>query len=296
MFRKILVLFFIIVFNALVCKADFVVDDSIHSDIANKYELEKLPDLPANIDTVENIFTPNEFETKPDSKYVQSQNEANSVQKTSEIQDINIIKENVSVNIEKNPIGKIKKGEKFVVVNNSALSDKLKKGTEITFVSKAMKTSKNLTIPKGTVFKGTIIDSHQPKITGNGGLLVIKVDKLIYNGKNYDIKAKITMVNQKHIFFNNIKGERKFFKNAKKSGTKGKKYFDKMWGKAKIYYAISGFEKTVAPIAAVTGAVVYSFDLISAPVVSFFSKGGSLSIPKNTTFEIKMLESTVLYK
>ena len=310
MFKKFLGLFFIITFCCLNCNADLIIDDSIHSDIANKYELDKLPDLPSNLKdtTIDDIFTPNEFETKPTSKYTPPSDNTNP---TASAPDNTPPKQTITtppqqneynkkqykdIVYDNNTMAKIKTGKKFSVVNTTALSDRLGKGSTVTFVSTKAETTKYITIPKGTVFYGTVMDSHTPKITGNGGLLVIRVNKLIYKNKSYNIKAKITIADQKHIFFNNIKGERRFWKNAKKSGTNGKKYFDRMYAKARIYYVIPGVEKAVAPIALITGSVVYAFDVVSSPIMAIFSKGDRLVIPKNSYFEIKMLEEAVIYK
>lgn len=285
-------------FLGLNCKAELIIDDSIHSDIAAKYELEKLPDLPSDLknQTVDDIFTPNEFDTKPDSKYIPPKSDIE--QSTPPKQQI-IIQEQqnsqTNLNYKENDARKINKGMKFKVINTSVLSDSMKKGTIINFVSTQTETSRYITFPKGTVFKGIIEDSHSPNLAGNGGLLVIKVNKIIYNQKAFDINAKITIANQKHIFFNNIKGKHKYWKNAQKSTKKGKRFFNTMLAKAKKYFR-PGIEIIISPIALVTGTVVYVVNIAVSPVLAIFSKGERLIIPQYSNFEIKMLEDTVIYK
>ena len=132
-------------------------------------------------------------------------------------------------------------------------------------------------------------------MTGNGGLLVIKVDTVIYKNSSYPVEAKITLANQKHIFFNNIKGKRKYWQNAKNSTAKGKKIYDNMWAKAKKYFK-PGIEIIISPVAFVTGTVVYAANIVASPVLAIFTKGGKLSIPKYSHFEIKMLKDVIIFK
>ena len=100
--------------------------------------------------------------------------------------------------------------------------------------------------------------------------MVIRVNKIVYNGRTINIDAKITIANQKHIFFNNIKGKHQYWKNAKKSTTKGKKVYDRMWAKTKKYFH-PGIEIIISPIAFVTGTVVYVANIAVSPVLAIFS-------------------------
>ena len=316
MYKKFWTIFLTLIFCILNCLfvngADIVVDDSIHNEIASKYELEKLPDLPTNLqnETIDDIFTPNEFDTKPDSKYTPQNNMSSQTSQTQSKPSNGVVqnttpKQTVTqsqtetvqkpTNYAYGDVVKINKGKKFKVKNTANLSDSLRKGTVISFVSTQTETNKYITIPKGTTFKGIVEDSHTPNLTGNGGLLVIRVNKMIYNKRAYNINAKITIANQKHIFFNNIKGKHQYWKNAKKSTTKGKKIYDKMWAKTKKYFH-PGIEIIISPIAFVTGTVVYAVNIAVSPVLAIFSKGGKLTIPKNSAFEIKILEDAVIYR
>ena len=94
----------------------------------------------------------------------------------------------------------VPKGKKFKVRLQQTISDKTPEGTRISFVSVYPETSTYITIPSGTIFKGKISDSHPPYITGNGGLIVINVDQMIYKGKAYEIDAKVSVANGKRIF------------------------------------------------------------------------------------------------
>ena len=97
---------------------------------------------------------------------------------------------------------KVKAGTSFNVTNTTSISDWQRKGTKVKFISKGNTFGKSYTIPSGTIFLGEIIESHQPQITCNGGLVVIKVDTMIYKGQRIPIVAYVTRANDKKIFFN----------------------------------------------------------------------------------------------
>ena len=303
MIRKIFVLFLIIISSILTSTAELIVDDSVHSKISKEYNLDNLPDLPANLQnsTVETIFTPNEFDTEPTSKYPPADNSTQKAEQPSAV--VTPPNTNPTTPIINSPITTnktykaiiIKKGKKYKVINKSALSDITLKGSTITFVSTSTDTGRYSNLPKNTVFKGVVIDSHSPKLTGNGGLLVIKVTQVNYNGGWYPINAKITLANQKKIFFNNIKGKRMYWKNLKSKTAFGKKTYDKMWAKTKKYFK-PGIEILITPITFVTGTVVYAANIAISPILAIFTKGGKLTIPQGSAFEIKFLEDAVFYK
>ena len=111
---------------------------------------------------------------------------------------------------------KVKSGTSFYVTNNNSISDWQRKGTKVRFTTNGNTYGKYFTIPSGTIFQGEIIDSHQPQITCNGGLIVIRVDSMIYKGVKVPVTAYVTRANDKKIFFNDIlKYQFKLFYNLK---------------------------------------------------------------------------------
>ena len=303
MMKKILSTFFILNLFCLNCTAELIVDDSVHEQISKKYELEKLPNLPSNISNEEDIFTPNEFDAEPSSKYTPQNSQPQNQQlpqktqepKTTQKIDTQPSTPQKTYVYDNSESIKIRKGKKFKVTNTSVLSDNLKKGSKVTFITQETETDRYITIPKNTVFKGVVVDSHKPNLSANGGLLVIKVNSMIYKGKNFPVNAKITLANQKHIFFNNIKGQHKFWQNAAKSTQKGKKIYDRMWAKTKKYFK-PGIEIILTPITFLTGTVAFGANIVASPVLALFSKGGRLIIPKDSNFVIKMLDDAIIYK
>lgn len=190
----------------------------------------------------------------------------------------------------------LKKGKKFRVKLQNAISDKTKPGSRVSFVSTAPETFTYITIPSGTVFKGRIVDSHQPYISGNGGLIVIKVDEMVYKGAIYEIDAKISVANDKKIFLNNIKGKRKYLQNMWNSTTFGSKYLKKMWKSSCKFAKKGGINLVIAPFPTAAGLVVYGANVVSSPVIALFTKGGSISIPAGAKFVIQLREDAVIIK
>ncbi len=190
----------------------------------------------------------------------------------------------------------VPKGKKFKVRLQQTISDKTAEGTRISFVSTYPETSTYVTIPAGTVFRGRVSDSHPPYITGNGGLIVINVDQIVYKGKAYDIDGKISIANGKHIFFNNIKGKRMYFQSIPKAMKPGTKFFKKMWRvTCNLAKNESGVEIILTPFSFLTGTVVYALNFAASPVLAIFYKGKSITIPSGSPFTIQLREDAVLF-
>lgn len=191
----------------------------------------------------------------------------------------------------------VPKGKKFHVVLKQSISSSTPAGTVVSFVSTHPETSTYLTIPAGTVFKGKITDSHLPQITGNGGLIVINVSQMIHRGKAYNIDAKISVADDKRIFFNNIKGKRMYFQSIPISIKPGQKYFKKMWRVTKkLAKNESGVEIILTPFSFLAGTVVYGVNVVASPVLALFYKGKSITIPKNSPFVIQLREDAQVLK
>lgn len=188
----------------------------------------------------------------------------------------------------------LKRGTSFTIRNTSAISDKLTTGTKVYFkLPKPIKT-RYFTLPENTRFVGVISDSHTPQLTGNGGLVVIQIEKVIINGRTQEISGKVTKANYKRIYFNNIKGKRKYWSNLAKSITPGRKFNDKMWRTTKKL-AGEGVTFIFSPFTLASGLVVYGVNIMASPVIAIFSKGGSISIPADTAFRIKLTEDVTIY-
>lgn len=191
----------------------------------------------------------------------------------------------------------VPRGKKFKVRLQQTVSDKTPEGTRISFVSTYPETATYVTVPAGTVFKGRVSNSHPPYWTGNGGLIVINVDQMVYRGRTYEINAKVSVANGKRIFLNNIKGKRMYFQSIPKAMKPGSTFFKKMWKvTCKLAQNDSGVEIILTPFSLLTGTLVYAVNFVASPVLAIFYKGKSITIPKDSPFTIQLREDAVLLK
>ncbi len=184
----------------------------------------------------------------------------------------------------------IKKGTKITLVSKNTISDRLSKGSKVGFYCKnGFTTKENAIIPAGTVLKATVMDSHKPQLTGNGGLVELAINEIYYNGVKSKIETKLSKANSKKVYMSNIKGKRSYWKNFIKVTNPGRKFFGATQTAATAMSAIP-IINLVSFIPIFGGAVVYTVNMITAPVISIFTKGGSVSIPAGSVFEVKISE------
>ena len=189
---------------------------------------------------------------------------------------------------------RIKKGTKFRVKSNSVISDYLRTGAKVSFSSIKPVTQRYITVPEGTKFTAIVEDSHQPQMSGNGGLVVLMVDSITVNGQTRSVHGKITKANMKKIFFNNMKGKRSYWKGVANQIDKGENFYKKT-RRTSSKLADNPVGIFISPIPVLTGMVVYAVNFAGSPLFALWSKGGRISIPAGSEFEIKLLEDVYLY-
>ncbi len=188
---------------------------------------------------------------------------------------------------------KIPKGTKFRVLSHDTLNDNMAKGRKLTFTSTRSVTKRYITVPSATVFKGVIVNSHQPQPAGNGGLLVLKVDKMNLNGKEYPVNAYITKANTKKVFINNIKGKRGYAKGVIDSTRPGRTFYHNMVD-VTSRLADGPYTVLLSPFTVIAGVLVLGVNVIGSPLFGLFYKGKKLAIPAGAEFEIKFLDDLYL--
>ena len=186
-----------------------------------------------------------------------------------------------------NPSGKtytLKNGTKLILISQNKASNWNAEGSKVQFLlQNPVSLNEGAVIPSGAVLKGTVVNSHAPQITGNGGLLKLKINEIYYNGLMSAIDADLTKVNSKKVFFNNIKGKRRYLQNCKKAMTPGKKTYKTMKKAARALSPIPVIN-ILSIIPYTIGAAAYIINLPIAPLASVFMKGGAVSIPAGTAF------------
>ncbi len=294
--KKILSL--VIIANIFLCQLSAIAQETLP-------ELPVLPDLEIYTDTGADAFAPSSTPAQVAPPKVQTQPKQQSAAQTNTQTAKpaqNTVTPSVNTNnsyYKNNQSASIvvPKGKKFKVKLLTNISSSTPTGARLSFKSIYPETSRYVTIPSGTIFYGKIADSHPPQITGNGGLIVIEVNQMQYKGRTYNIDAKISIANGKHIFLNNIKGKRMYLKNILKAMKPGTTFFKKMWRVTrKLAKNDSGVEIILTPFSFLTGTVVFAINFVASPVIAIFYKGKSITIPAGSNFTIQLREDAVLIK
>ena len=271
--KKVILFLAIFVSCAVLVRAEEYIDFSVDSQIKSKYktnaiEKDMLPPLPAIYNTEYGKGKTSVVTDFPDSEEVYKN-----------------IKSAVSSS-------KIPKGTQFKLYSVSNISSSTPKGTKISFESAATVTHDKTNIPAKTRFSGVVLDSHAPQTGGNGGLIVIMINEMVYQGNSYPINAQITKVNNQKVFFNNIKGKRGYAKQVVKSTQPGAKFMGSMW-RTTCTLAKDTPDFILAPFSLALGVIGYGANVVVSPVLGIFSKGQSINIPVNSHFTVKLGEDAV---
>lgn len=279
--RKILIVY-IVLFLFLQPVYAVIADDSVDASIRKTYntdivEKNLLPNLPQ--------VEPSAYDSEP-TIFMQEEKPVNNTFKTQSLQ----VTQNYSKQYKEI---KIRKGTRFKLRLQNSIGDTTPRGARISMVSVYPETSRYVTIPAGTVFRGQVINSHPPQLLGNGGLVEIKMDELIYKGSAYHINSKVSIANYKRIYLDNIKGRQKYVKSMGNFTRPGNKFMNKMWNVSERLND-GGVEVILIPVALFCGVVVYGFNILLSPVLSLFSMGESIRIPRGTYFEIKLTENALI--
>lgn len=276
-----------------------MVDDSIDESIRKTYKTSEIENLLPNLPKVEpslqyeqndTVFTTGE--KIPAKNY--SELPVNNIKKEPLNNTVKIPTAQISQNYNKDYKEiKVKKGTRFKVKLQNGIADTTPRGTRVAFVSVYPETSRYVTIPAGTVFRGQVLNSHPPQLLGNGGLIELKIDELVYKRSAYHIDSKVSIANYKRIYLNNIKGRQKYLNSMTKITKPGNRFMRKMLGVSKQMNA-GAAEIILVPVAIACGAVYYGVNIILSPVLSIFSTGESIKIPSGSYFEIKLTEDAII--
>lgn len=186
----------------------------------------------------------------------------------------------------------VRRGTHFKLRLLTPISDATPSGTRVSFVSVYPETTRYVTIPSGTIFKGSIVNSHRPQLLGNGGLIEIKIDEMVYKNQTFFIDSKICKANYKRVYLNNLKGKQKYVKSIGTITKPGTRFMKKMF--TVTGQLANGPEIILTPFAIVGGVLVYGVNLICSPVFAMFSLGDSIKLPSGTYFVIKLRSDALL--
>lgn len=194
----------------------------------------------------------------------------------------------------KQSVVRLKKGTKIKLRVLNYVSDATQKGAKLSFSSVQPVKTKAMNIPAGTIFRGYVVNSHKPQLSGNGGLIVISINSLIINDEVQPISAKVIRANSKHIFRNKIKGKRTYIKSVINSAKPGFRFYHRMVQVSTRYvHRTAGV--VVTPLSLASGVVVLGTDVIASPVISLFKKGGSVALHEGSEVEVKLVQDVFVY-
>lgn len=278
-------------FNLLIPVYAFDFDMSVDDDIRKNYNPSKLENDMALPALPKILSEDKEQDTKvvPILKPVKKVSNVSSIQAAPVQPKLNSIS---SRTVQNSAV--LKKGTKVKLKLITNVSDKSKIGSELSFVSVYPVITTYFTIPMGTTFKGEVVNSHRPQFTGNGGLIVLKINSVVLENELQPVNAYVTKVNSKHIFFNNIKGKRRYIKSMFASMSPGQHFLTKMI-RVTENLASDGSSIVLTPFSIAAGAVAIGGNALVSPALALFHKGDSIYIKTGSQVDVKLLQDVFIY-
>lgn len=261
---------------------DTSVDEEIRKNYnPSKIEQDTLPSLPQNLKEEPNTVEVNRYTSEYKTQSQSYQPVKTAPHYTSKVS----VDGNYAV---------FKKGTKFKTKLMSGISDRTSRGTSVRLMNKYPVSTTYFTIPIGAIFEGTVVRSHPPQFTGNGGHILLRIDKVIINDVSYSLSARVIEANYKNIFFNSMKGQRKYVKNMFSSMRPGFQYFKRMSSTA-ARLLNDGGAAFWSPFPFAAGILVLGANVMVSPALAVFSKGGPMYLRGGSNIEIKLSQDALIY-
>lgn len=190
---------------------------------------------------------------------------------------------------------RLKKGTKIKLKLLTSVSDATQKGTKLSFVSIYPVSTRYFTIPSGTIFKGYVVNSHRPQLSGNGGLIVININSILLNGEVQPIDASVTKANSKFIYLNNIKGKRKYISSMFRSSKPGYRFCRRMINVTGELIREGGSNILLSPFPLAAGVFTFGGNVFISPALALFHKGGNVILHEGSLVEVKLVQDIYIY-
>lgn len=185
------------------------------------------------------------------------------------------------------PTAVFKRGTKVRVVACDELNSQERKYKRMEFVTIEPVVTTYSTIPIGTKIKGEVVKIKEPQYFGNGALVSLKANKLVYEDGIREVSGVVTRTNEKKVFFNKVKGERTYLKEMAKYTQSGKDYYRKMALKSHDY-AASPKTILISPFPVLAGVVGIGAHAMISPFHSFKVKGEEIKLASGSEYELKL--------
>ncbi|MBO5947329.1 hypothetical protein J6Q66_00660 [bacterium] len=186
-------------------------------------------------------------------------------------------------------------GTKLEIKSSQYFSDRTGKNVKLKFTLPYNQSAGSVLLPAGTILTGHVEQSHKPQWTSNGGLIKFVIDDIIYQNISNEVETKVLKANSKTVFFNTIKGERKFWKNTVKNANWGYNVCKKSYTVTSNLSKKGGLNWIITPFPAIGGTVLFGANAVLAPVIATFQKGGNISFEAGSKFVIKLQEPAKFY-
>lgn len=184
---------------------------------------------------------------------------------------------------------KLPQGTQIRAINSSKITDYMCEGQKLTFLTTQEIYTPYFRIPAKTKLTAEIVDSHRPQMSCNGGLVAFRIVSAQINGYTQPLNAGIIKIKTDRVYFSNLKGNHTYWKTTCKKAKWGQKMFTK-WSRTSSRLASKGPAIILSPFPYLGGCVLAAASTVTSPVTALLGKGGSLVVPANTTFTIKLYE------
>ena len=174
-------------------------------------------------------------------------------------------------------------------INSSKITDYMCEGQKLTFLTTQEIYTPYFRIPAKTKLTAEIVDSHRPQMSCNGGLVAFRIVSAQINGYTQPLNAGIIKIKTDRVYFSNLKGNHTYWKTTCKKAKWGQKIFTK-WSRTSSRLASKGPAIILSPFPYLGGCVLAAASTVTSPVTALLGKGGSLVVPANTTFTIKLYD------
>ncbi len=193
----------------------------------------------------------------------------------------------IMTNLELDTI-KLEKGRRFIVICDRNINNNSIEGIPVKFESVQKEYIAYDKQPSKIIFQGIVEKTSKPKRGGKSGKIKIKLEKITIDSITYPVKALISKIDNKNVYFNTIGAAPCYLSNLANltnpanDGIIHSSYKDPC-GAQMCTTAV--FKK---PFIYMGAAALQAADLMLMPFAALTKKGNDINIPLNTYFEIKL--------
>ena len=184
---------------------------------------------------------------------------------------------------------KLPAGTQIRAINTTKITDYMYAGQKVGFLTTQEIYTPYFKVPVKTRLTAQVVNSHRPQFSCNGGHIELKIVSADINGYTIPFNAGIVRIKTDRVYFGSIKGKHTYGKTVCKKAKWGQNKFGQ-WSKTSSKLASKGPCVILAPFPYIGGCVLACASTVTSPITALLGKGGSLNIPANTVFTLKLYE------